>query len=152
MVSFIYLFWCGPLLKSFLNLFNIASVLFFWPWGIWDVSSLRKDRTHLLCTRRWSLNNWTTRKVPNSIISRWKNWGLETGRDFPEVTWWLSSISSLFSSILLCPFQPVIFKHMMGAQLVSELYRLSNHHDYTGSSVKATWLHESRFLSSARRR
>ena len=33
---------CGPFLKSFLNFYNIASVVYvlvFWPWGLWDLSS-----------------------------------------------------------------------------------------------------------------
>lgn len=52
--------------------------------------------------------------------------GLETGRDFPEVTWRLSPISSLFL-ISLCPFQLASFKHTAEALLVNELHRLSNH-------------------------
>ena len=32
---------------------------FFWPWGMWN-------QTHALCTEKWSLNHWTTRKVPEN--------------------------------------------------------------------------------------
>ena len=31
--------------------------------GMWDLSSLTRDRTHVPCTARWILNHWTTRKV-----------------------------------------------------------------------------------------
>ena len=38
---FIFVFKCGPFLKSWLNLLQYASVLYldFWPWGIQDLSS-----------------------------------------------------------------------------------------------------------------
>ena len=32
------------------------------PRGMWDLSSLTKDRTHVLCIRRQILNHWTTRE------------------------------------------------------------------------------------------
>ena len=38
--------------------------LFFWPWGMWDLSSLTRDRTHTLCTGRQSPNHRTTGGVP----------------------------------------------------------------------------------------
>ena len=44
--------------------YNIAlglSVCFFWPWGMWDLSCLTRDRTPTSCTGMWSLNHWTTR-------------------------------------------------------------------------------------------
>ena len=47
--------------------YNIASVVYvlcFWQWGMWDLSSLSRDQTLTLCFGRWSLNRWTTRKVP----------------------------------------------------------------------------------------
>ena len=37
---------------------------FFWPRGMWDLSSPIRDRTHTHCTGRQSLNHWTTREVP----------------------------------------------------------------------------------------
>ena len=39
--------------------YNIA---FFWPEGIWDLSSLTRDWNCNPCIRRWSLNHWTTSK------------------------------------------------------------------------------------------
>ena len=35
--------------------YNIVSV--FWPWGMWDFSSIARDWTHTSCTGRWSLNH-----------------------------------------------------------------------------------------------
>ena len=31
--------------------------------GIWDLSSLTRDQTHILCIARWILNYWTARRV-----------------------------------------------------------------------------------------
>ena len=39
-------------------------VLFFWPWGMWDLSYLSRDWTRTPCTGRWSFNHWTSREVP----------------------------------------------------------------------------------------
>ena len=39
-------------------------VLFFWPRGIWDLSSLIRDLTHIPCIGRQSLNHWATKEVP----------------------------------------------------------------------------------------
>ena len=44
-----FMFWC---------LFG-----FFWPWGMWDPSSLTRGGTHSPCTGRRSLNHWTRREV-----------------------------------------------------------------------------------------
>ena len=38
--------------------YSIASALcfdFFWPWGMWDLSSLTRDQTHTPCTGRFIL-------------------------------------------------------------------------------------------------
>ena len=46
---FFKIFWCGPFLKSLCCIYyNIASVVyvlrvFFWPWGMWDLSSLTRN-------------------------------------------------------------------------------------------------------------
>ena len=39
-----------------------------WPQGMWDLSSLTRDQTCTLCIGRWSLNHWTTKEVPKSIL------------------------------------------------------------------------------------
>ena len=38
--------------------------MFYWPWGMWDISSLTTDQTCSSCIGRWNLNHWTTREVP----------------------------------------------------------------------------------------
>ena len=38
------------------------------PHGMWDLSSLTRDRTHIPCIGRWILYHWTTRKVPTYLI------------------------------------------------------------------------------------
>ena len=43
-------------------------VLVFWPRGMWDLSSLTRDRTCSPCTGRQSLNRWATREVPLVFI------------------------------------------------------------------------------------
>ena len=46
---------------TLLLLFMFCS--FFWPWGMFDLSSPIRARTHTLCIGRWSLKLWTTREV-----------------------------------------------------------------------------------------
>ena len=41
---------------------------FFWPRGIWYLSSLIKDQTGNSCTGSWTLNRWPTREVPWNIF------------------------------------------------------------------------------------
>ena len=33
-------------------------------WGMWDLSSLMRDQTHVPCNGREILNHWATREVP----------------------------------------------------------------------------------------
>ena len=64
---FLRFFWCGPFLKSLLNLLQYCFCFmfwFFWPQGMWDLSSLTGDQTRIPCIGRRSLNHWTTREVP----------------------------------------------------------------------------------------
>ena len=35
--------------------------------GMWDPSSLSRDRTHTPTLEAWSLNHWTTREVPTGF-------------------------------------------------------------------------------------
>ena len=46
------------------TIFLIFYVLFLWPRGIWDLSSLTRDGIHIPFVVRQSLNPWTTREVP----------------------------------------------------------------------------------------
>ena len=62
----IFFLWCGPFLKSLLNLLQycfccLCSVC--WPWGMWDLSSPIRDWICNPCIERWILNHWTTRGV-----------------------------------------------------------------------------------------
>ena len=38
--------------------------MLYWPWGMWDLSSLTRDQSCSFCIGRWSRNHWTTREVP----------------------------------------------------------------------------------------
>ena len=38
------------------------------PWGIWDLRSPTRDQTHAPSTERQSLNHWTARKSPFSLL------------------------------------------------------------------------------------
>jgi len=40
--------------------------------GMWDLSSLTRDRTGVLCISRWILNHWTTREVSYLFYDWWK--------------------------------------------------------------------------------
>ena len=64
---FLRFFWCGPFLKSLLNLLQYCfwfMFWFFWPQGMWCLSSLTWDQTCTPCIGRWNLNHWTTGEVP----------------------------------------------------------------------------------------
>ena len=65
-----YFFNVDNFLKSLLNLFQycLFYVLVFWPLGMWNLGSLTRNWAHTPCIRRWSLNPWTARKVPPSLI------------------------------------------------------------------------------------
>ena len=62
---YLFISWCGPFLKSLLNLwqyFVCFMFWFFWPRSIWDLSSPTRD-PHTPCIGRQSLNYRTTREV-----------------------------------------------------------------------------------------
>ena len=40
--------------------------------GMWNLSSLTRDRTRVLCISRWILNHWTTREVSYLFYDWWK--------------------------------------------------------------------------------
>ena len=72
---FFFFFNCCHLFPSLVFFFlrvywtccNIASVLcfYFWLRGMWDLSSLTRDRTHTPCIERQSLNHWV--KAPLNL-------------------------------------------------------------------------------------
>ena len=53
---------CGIFVASF-GIFHCASQASS-SWGMWDLSSLTRDRTHVSCIGRLILNHWTIREVP----------------------------------------------------------------------------------------
>ena len=40
----------------------------------WNLSSLTRDRTHIHCLGRWSLNHWAARKVPPLLVKYFNLW------------------------------------------------------------------------------
>ena len=52
---------------EFITRLLLFQVLFFWPWGLWDLSSLTRDRTCSPCIGRCSLNHWTASEVSLSL-------------------------------------------------------------------------------------
>ena len=49
---------------EFVTILFLFSILVSWLWGRWDLMSQTRDQTRTPGTRKWSLNNWTTREVP----------------------------------------------------------------------------------------
>ena len=64
---FLRLILMWTILKYFLNLLQYCFwdfFFFFWPWGMWDLSSPARDWTCSPCIGRQSLHHWTAREVP----------------------------------------------------------------------------------------
>ena len=49
---------------EFVTMLLLFFVLIVWPRGMWDLSSLTRDRTLTPCIGRQSLDHWTAREVP----------------------------------------------------------------------------------------
>ena len=58
----------------FFNFIEFVTILFLfydlvlWPHGMWGLSSPTRDRTHIPCIGRQSLNHWTARKFPQTPL------------------------------------------------------------------------------------
>ena len=64
--SFLRFFLMWTIFKVFIEFFTILLlfyVLFFWPWGMWGLSSPTRDRTLTSCIGKQSLNHWVTREI-----------------------------------------------------------------------------------------
>ena len=48
---------------EFVTVLLLFYVFVFWLQGVWDLSFLIRDQTHIPCFKRRSLNHWTTREV-----------------------------------------------------------------------------------------
>ena len=48
---------------KFAAILLLFHVLVLWPQGMWDPSSLTRDRSYTLCIKKQSLNHWTSREV-----------------------------------------------------------------------------------------
>ena len=66
---------------------------FFWPWGMWDLTSLTRDQTDMPCIGRLRLDPWAAREVPvckclSSFILELKclTCFLETGLPWVSIT------------------------------------------------------------------
>ena len=53
---------------EFVTILLLLYVLGFWLRGMWDLSSLTRDRTRTPCIGRRSLNHWTAREVPGLSV------------------------------------------------------------------------------------
>ena len=49
---------------DFVTVLLVFSVLIFWLWAMWDLTSPISDRTCTTCIAKQSLNHWTVREVP----------------------------------------------------------------------------------------
>ena len=54
---------------EFVTIQLLFCVLVSWPWSMWGLSSLTRDRTLTPHTGRWSLSHWTTRETPLMTFS-----------------------------------------------------------------------------------
>ena len=65
---------------EFITKLLLFYILFFWPWGMWDLSSSTRDQNLHPCIGRPSFNHWTTRDIPGNFNYRddihvWFLWG-----------------------------------------------------------------------------
>ena len=56
---------------EFVTILCLFYVVVFWSQGMWDLSYLTRNQTHIPCTE---LNHWTTRDIPNSWLFINKNY------------------------------------------------------------------------------
>ena len=76
--------------------------LFVLRWGMWDLSSLNRDRTHMPCFGRWNLTTELPGK-PQYISFEWLQVFLSLLLTFLFlISDWLILLHSLFASIPLC--------------------------------------------------
>ena len=53
--------------RIYVTKYKLLFFFFFWPSGMWDLSSPTKDGTHTPALEAWSLNRSSTREVPTTI-------------------------------------------------------------------------------------
>ena len=80
---FVFVFLCGPFLKSLLNVLPYCFFFMlysFGPWGMWGLSSLTRNPTASSYFGRQGLNHWITREVPldHSLLLSQKNHDIQT--------------------------------------------------------------------------
>ena len=63
--------------------FCFMFLFYFCSWGMWDLSSPTRDRTHTICTGRWSLNPWTT----SEVSYQYHFWGCSFCRQTLMIIW-----------------------------------------------------------------
>ena len=93
--SVYFFFKCGQFIKSieFVTVLLLFYVLFFWSWGLCDLSSLTWDQIHIPCVER-SLNCWATSEVPlHSLSFRGAHPALSV--DFISLCRWLPVVCAL---------------------------------------------------------
>ena len=83
---------------------------------MWDLSSLTRDQTHILCIASWILNHWTTRGVPLSVL--WADFPLTLLLFFPFGTEMPMLLIPKASRVCVpCSFWPTSFPQTVRCQL-----------------------------------
>ena len=80
---------------------------------MWDLGSLTRDQTCVLCIERWILNFWATRELP-AVLDLWKN-----SRDSRE-----GSCMALFQ------LSPVPTSHITSVHLSKVNINMDNYHQF----------------------
>ena len=77
----------------------LYSTQFYWPRGMWELSSPTRDWSHVPCIERQLLNHWTTREVPR--VSLFLNFLLFKMHHTPTpfLKWLTTPISTHFSIV-----------------------------------------------------
>ena len=79
-LRFFFLMWIiFKVFIEFVTILLLFYVLDFWPQGMWDLSSLTRDRSCTPCTGRHSLNHWASGEVPQQHHFKWPHRILRSG-------------------------------------------------------------------------
>ena len=95
------------LYTEFVTILFLFYVLVFWLQGMWDLSSLTRDWTHIPCIRWWSPNHWPAREVPshfgfNFAFPKWRLGPFHMPVAWLDTSFWGGAVKQKRIALLFC--------------------------------------------------